>query len=285
MIRRRARPASRADRARPGAALAVVALASLETLAGCGTCEPERQRAVAPQAELRSDDWLALAARSRLVAKDPRTGREIALRGPARARVCVESREESWIAAGALEGALGSGEAPGAEEWVVTPLGVVRFGAAKVTVEALPREVRVHVAEGVTRVWVSVDAVGHAADGERMRATDEGWVRAAEGGFVLTPAAARSPLDAARSALGACSALAASTRELAGALLARDADRGAPDAATAAAQVTTRRLARAACAVTALRLAQLPQSDVKATMARSLDEASAAWRSLPAAPP
>ena len=83
--------------------------------------------ALALQSEIPDQTWLSLGPDARLVAKDPRTTRETAFVGPARVRSCVAHREESWLAAGRFESAIGAGETPGAEEWVVTPLGVVRY--------------------------------------------------------------------------------------------------------------------------------------------------------------
>lgn len=82
--------------------------------------------ALALRGEIPSEGWLSLGADSRLVAKDPRTTRETVFVGPARVRPCVAHREEAWVASGRFESAVGAGETPGAEEWLVTPLAVAR---------------------------------------------------------------------------------------------------------------------------------------------------------------
>jgi hypothetical protein len=249
--------------------------------------------ALAPEAEIAPERWFTLAPNARLVAKDPRTTRETTFRGPGRVRACVDWLEESWVASGKFESTSGAGETPGAEEWVVTPLGVVRFGAAKLTVEAPLRRhaewsaldaVRVAVTEGVAFVWIAVDASrrgpgGVLATGRPDEAIDEGWARIGEAVVKLTSSAPQSALRAAGSAVDSCVAIGTSARDLARALLTSDGAAGA----TAARQVTTRRLARAACAVAALRVAELPSLDAKASLSASLNAAQDLWRTLPTA--
>src|SRR6516225_7041636 len=69
-------------------------------------------------------------------------------------RACVTHREESWLTAGRFESAIGAGETPGAEEWVVTPFGVVRYMAAKVAVEVRARDASVAVGSGPVFLWL-----------------------------------------------------------------------------------------------------------------------------------
>jgi hypothetical protein len=238
--------------------------------------------ALAERSQIPREGWLSLSAGARLVVKDPRTSRETTFRGPGRARACVDLDEESWLAGGTFESALGTGETPGAEEWVVTHLGVIRFGAAKLTVDVGSREVRVRVASGPAFVWAADDAAAHSSDGGLVKSmeADEGWVRIAEGAVTLTPAAFAPQLSAARSAVQACMALANASHELAAALLETDAS-----PMTAMRQVATRRRARAGCGVAALRREVLSPSEAPpeatAGLSASLKDAAALWRSLP----
>jgi hypothetical protein len=252
---------------------------------------------VPTRTELPTDGYLTLGVNTRLVAKDPRTTRETTFRGPGRVRVCVDSLEESWLASGSFESSAGAGEIPGAEEWVVTPLGVTRFDAARLTVQVLPRryarapgspavppeparpttaldEVRIRVSEGVAFMWIADDA---SVGGPAGAATEEGWSRLTQGVVTLIPTATRPALKAARAAVDACAVLGRSTRDLASALLAAD---GSADGAMAARHVTTRRLARAACAVAALRVDILPATD-RAGMLAMVTDAASLWRALP----
>jgi hypothetical protein len=253
--------------------------------------------ALAPRDEIPQGAWLSLATNARVVAKDPRTTRETTFRGPGRARACVDFLEESWLASGTFESTAGAGEAPGAEEWVVTPLGVVRFGAAKLAVDARPRGVRIRVEEGTVFLWVAHDASGavsgasaaqsrgdasidqatvHVAGGASDPGLDEGWVRIGAASATVSPAGSRGPVEAARSAVETCTGLAKSARDLATALLGGDAD-----SVTAARHVTTRRLARAACGVAALRVEMLAPSDAKGSLSAAQKDAAGLWRSLP----
>jgi len=225
--------------------------------------------------------WVDMPAGSKFVAKDAQTTRETTFRGPGRVKGCVLAQEESWLASGGFESSVGAGESPGAEEWVVTPLGVVRYAAAKLSVDVGAKDVHVAVATGQAFLWIASDAsVKGAAPGSR---TDDGWLRADPGTFVITGTGATGthPLteDGARPALAACGALGKSAHDLSGQLLA-----GGADAGTVLAQVTTRRLARAACAVGGLRLGTLPPTATTASLGILLAEGNAGWNTLPDAP-
>src|SRR5215467_8960003 len=76
------------------------------------------------------DAWLALSPDAKLTAKHPRTTRETTYAGPGPIRPCVHGEEEAWMVAGVFESAPGAGESPGAEEWVLTPLGALRYVGA-----------------------------------------------------------------------------------------------------------------------------------------------------------
>ncbi len=227
--------------------------------------------------------WVDVPPGGKFVAKDPQTTRETTFKGPGRVKACVMGQEESWLATGSFESSVGAGESPGAEEWVVTPLGVVRYGAAKLSVDVSPgaKDVHVTVASGQAFLWVSADtSVKGAKPADK---TDDGWLRADPGTFVITGTGATGthPLteDGARPAVAACNALGKSAHDLSAQLLA-----GGADAGTVLAQVTTRRLARAACAVGGLRLGALPATANTASLGTQLNEGTAGWNTLPEAP-
>ena len=232
-----------------------------------------------------TEGWLAVATGGRLVAKDPRTTRETTFRGPARVRACVGNNEESWLAAGAFESSPGAGETPGAEEWVVTPLGVVRYSAAKLSVEVSKGGVKLVVNGGEAFLWRADDAKARGADSRAE--TDDGWLRA-DGGAVDLTGTGSSTLAGARGAVARCEVLGKAAHDLSAVLLA-----GGADAATVTTQVSTRRQAKAACAVAALRLAALPAGGTPAgdaapplaPLERDLAEGNAGWSTLPPAPP
>jgi hypothetical protein len=258
-------------------------------LDGTATIEADDSEPSAPlagEAEVPEKAWVSLASGSRIVAKDPRTARETIFIGPARVRACVDRTEESWLASGTFESVVGAGESPGAEEWVITPQAVVRYAAARVHVEVRPAETQLTVASGVALLWPA-----HAKE------LSEGWQRLSEGQTAavrtMSPA-----LGALRSAVEQCAALARSSRDLAAAILNGASDAALADGATAAGevkdQVKTRRLARAACAIAAVRLdtarsARDGGSTVKqdggplGDLAAQWADADVAWRTLPLA--
>ncbi len=237
--------------------------------------------ALARQDAIEPETWIWLASDSRLVAKDPRTARETSFRGPGHVRPCVDFAEESWITSGTFESAVGAGETPGAEEWVVTPVGVVRYGAARVTVDvpirSLHDSVGLGVTEGVAFAWLASDATAQTSDGGPSSGpVDDGWARIAGAQLTLTVASPRPAPESARAAIEACRLVGRSALDLANALVEGDAG-----AMMAAAQVRARRLARAACAVAAIRVDSLSKSSSKENLVTSLRDADALWRSAP----
>jgi hypothetical protein len=281
--------------AHPGSALAL--------FRGFVYDEPDADAAatLARSAEIPQGPWLSLARDARVVAKDPRTGREATFRGPGLVRVCVDSAEEAWVWSGRFESTLGSGESPGAEQWIVMPLGVVRFGAARLTASVWAKGAAVNVGGGVAFLWTSPDAVGRDPGGHAIESaspaarpsgadaeggpspTVDGWTRLSGGVATLAPtvehegtAAYRATLEAAGSAVDTCARTGKAASDLARALLGGDAN-----VETAERQVTARRVARAACGVAALRVDTLPASDARTALVSSLAEGAARWRSAP----
>ncbi len=226
-------------------------------------------------------NWVDMPAGSRFVAKDPRTTRETAFRGPGRVKACVGADEESWLASGGFDSSVGSGEAPGNEEWVVTPVGVVRYDAAKLSVDVHARDARVVVSSGSAFLWLPTDATARGLEAGTPSKSDDGWMRADVDTFTLSSSGGPQPLslDGARAAVAACSSLGKSAHGLSALLLA-----GGADAGTVMSQVSTRRLARAACAVAGLRLGSLPQSTVLTPLGAQLTEGMAGWNRLPEMP-
>jgi hypothetical protein len=252
-----------------------------------------RPDALAVQGELPGDAWLVLGPDARLVAKDPRTTRETTFVGPARVRACVGHTEESWIGSGRFESAVGAGETPGAEEWVVTPLGVVRYMAAKVAVDVAADTGNagkgsvstVSLGSGAAFLWMPGDVhlasrnASKAADAAVAATTfvdDDGWTRMTEGVLGLSAAAGRpkvDAVDAARAGVGECTALSRKAHDLADKILAGPL--ASDGGAVAKDQVRTRRLARAACAVASLRVDTLPPSAPREEMSAALVGAGA----------
>jgi hypothetical protein len=254
-----------------------------------GGAPNDKAEPLALQGRISGDSWLVLAGGGRLVVRDPRTGREGTFRGPGRARTCVDGQEEAWLPGGDYESSPGAGESPGAEQWVVTSAGVVRYASAKLVIEARPAAVSLAVADGTAFVWPAQDT--NIAGPSTPDA--EGWQRVAGGRIAFAPKARSEPREAATSAGARCSELAKEARDLAAGLLAGNRPPGAGDeagahpndgpeagASRAADQVRVRRLARAACAVAQLRARGLPDADAQSLLP-ILRQADSDWRALP----
>jgi hypothetical protein len=238
--------------------------------------------------------WLDLPEGTHLQTKHPATGRELSFDGPGRVLPCVAwstpdgtsglrpawstPEEEAWIASGVVASAP-SGEAPGQEEWLVTPFGVVRYTAAqvKVYVDRAERRLRVSTMSGAAFAWTP-DGVAVATDPEVAATRDaEGWLRlSAAIGFVAITKKPGSPLEDARAAASQCTAAAREAHDVAVAL-------GKPDAAISelgSRHVTARRIARAACAVASVRVSAVGGTDAGAPLSAQIASAEAAWRNV-----
>ena len=239
------------------------------------------------QGEIPNDQWLLLATKSRVVAKDPRTTRETTFLGPARVRPCVGRREESWIAQGTFESAPGAGEAPGSEEWVTTPHGVLRYVAAKLRVSVLPKETTVKLGSGVAFFWAADDVRTVRLDkpDSRGRADaapdDEPWQRLNEGTLRAVMRTGGPLVGAARSSVGACSVVALRSEDLARALLSGEKADASDLGRSVADQITARLIARASCSVAGLRVAALTALETRTELSRMVERANARWSNLP----
>jgi hypothetical protein len=118
-----------APRGRLNLACRVMAVAGGPTIAFDAGAKPLAQSDFA-------NGWVTLGDKDTLTVTLPRTGRELTFVGASLLEPCVGT-DEAWLQRGKFLGSRGSGEAPGAEQWVVTPFGVVRYGAAilEVTVD------------------------------------------------------------------------------------------------------------------------------------------------------
>jgi len=238
--------------------------------------------ALVTQQEIPVESWLLLGPASHLVAKDPRTTRETTFLGAGRVRPCVGRREESWVASGAFESILGAGETPGAEEWVVTPLAVVRYTSAKVRIEVGSKATRTALVSGTAFAWRTDDASARLGDGgliDDAGTESDGWQRVTAGTLTFEASAAPSATARARAAVEQCTTLADRSRDLGAMLMAPSV--GLPEASAITEQVNGRRLARAACAVASLRVATLPPAASRDALEASLGDAVTAWTAVP----
>jgi hypothetical protein len=194
------------------------------------------------------DAWIEI--KSTVTLKHPQSGREITVRGPAQIRACVNGEEELWIDGGIFEASPRTGESPGAEQWVITGGGVVRYGVAALKITGG----KVQVASGSALVL-----------GGKGDAGPDAWTRVeANGSAELT---AKGPPEAV---VARCEALAEAAAALAGKIASADASLSD----LAPRHVEARQLARAACAVAGVRARGTPLEARAAA-------AGAKWRALP----
>ena len=226
--------------------------------------------------EVPGDVWIDMAESSKLTTKDPRSGRELSFEGPAHVAPCRPPEDEAWLTTGSMASIPGTGEGPGSEEWVVTALGVVRYGASVLRVTAAdPEHAEVHVAAGSAWLWVAEGTVERGDAG--LPHAGGGW-RRLDAGATLSLTARRSEKisreDDARDAANRCASAAKAARDLAGRI-------AAPDAALsdlAPRHVAARQGARATCAVARLRADALPAGGGRRALLSSLFGSDETWR-------
>lgn len=216
-----------------------------------------------PAATADATSWLDVAAKASFSVRTLETGRELRFEGPGRVRPCGD--DVALVAEGSAVGLPGTGEAPGAEQWVATACGTARWASGvhrfagardRCRLQSSTGTLEVYVADDMTFDEVAVD--GGAPVAADARAADAGppknaWRRI--DGRRAFEARARGPLDSAASvkaSLAACERAATTVQRLAAGMTGGDAG----DIGTMAADsVMARGIARAACAVAAVRVA------------------------------
>ncbi len=94
---------------------------------------------VVESSEVSYDAWIDMESDGKLTIRSGRSSRETTFSGPGRLRACVGRDEEMWLLQGKAESTSSAGERPGAEQWVVTAAGVIRYGGAKLRSRRPPR--------------------------------------------------------------------------------------------------------------------------------------------------
>lgn len=155
------------------------------------------------------------------------SARQWTLAGPALAFACQRGAEELVLARGTLRTDAGSGVRPGAEVWVGTPFGSLRYSDARAELQVTPEALRVQISSG--SVWLS-PLGGEAAE------------RELSGGTSTYPARPfRLPSD---EATARCESAARAAEALAAALLSPSSE---PLGARAREHVRARQRAHASC--------------------------------------
>ncbi len=250
---------------------------------------------VAESSDIPEDVWIDLDKGAKLTSRHPRSTRETAFVGPGRIRACVGHGEEAWLQGGSFESVLASGERPGGEEWVVTPVGVVRYGATKLEVHVTPgsttsvAKAEVKVLSGTAYTWTG-DQTGPikppvapptspmtgGPGGPVAAPLPDGWTRLDAPRTVTLSTKKPGKLDdLAQASLELCKANAKAAKELAMAVASPDASL----AQIAPKHVNARHLARAACLVASLRAGTLEPSPARDALYASIKEADAEWKS------
>ena len=231
-----------------------------------------------PSANADATAWIDVAAKANFTVRTLETGRELRFEGPGRVRACAG--DVALVAEGAAVGLPGSGEAPGAEQWVATACGVARWasgvhrlaGARDVcTLQSSMGSANLYLAADIIADELDIDGGAHADVGRDTgpwRRIDARHALRLHGhGALDTPAAVEA-------ALASCERSARDVQALAARLTRPDAG-STSVGELAAASVTARGVARAACAVAAVRVAlggSRPDAQTR------LDAAGARWR-------
>jgi hypothetical protein len=228
--------------------------------------------------------------------------REIALVGPALAEACPGGEEAVRLARGTVTAFPGAGVRPGADVWIATPLGVVRFSDANIEIAvSSPNADRLKVAV-ITGQATFVPAAGvlaaapppirdGAAASSKVDDRSVGSADGADGAMALAPGVAfeatrpESVLSRwVRDLVAACVRQARAARD-AGRLVASPPDGGGVARSDLAfAHVRARRQARAACE-SAWAGGALATGLLHDALRADLEGADTTWRGAPVAPP
>ena len=233
---------------------------------------------VAESADIPDDVWIDLQKGAKLTARHPHSTRETTFTGPGRVRSCVAHSEEAWVAQGTFESVPSSGERPGAEEWVITPLGVVRYASARVEIDVKPQRTEVKLTNGSAYVWTdehpSSITPPQASAAVATRVAD-GWTRLDGTGTIsFTPKVPAKAEEAAKAAVDRCGEAAKASKNLAMAVAGPDASL----AQVAPRHVMARHIARASCDVALLQVGLLPPGPARDGFAAQLKESETDWR-------
>ena len=246
-----------------------------------------------PSASADATGWLDVAAKANFTVRTLETGRELRFEGPGRIRACAD--DVALVAEGTAVGLPGSGEAPGAEQWVATACGAARWASGVHRFAGARDSCKLQSSLGTAHLYLAEDVTAEdvAVDGGAPTAGDGGTGGERGGPLPAVPAKvawrrvdARRALRlqghgnldapaAVKSALASCERAAQAVQRLATSLTSGDAG----DAGTgelAAESVVARGIARAACSVAAVRIAL---SGTKPPDQARLDAANSSWRS------
>jgi hypothetical protein len=206
--------------------------------------------------------------------------REMTFVGPAIAEVCPGGDEAVRLSSGKVTAFPGPGVRPGAEVWVATPLGVVRFNEAQIEIEVPGVEAEHLKVSVITGQATFVPAAG--ATLVPPREPDAGPLVLAPGTTIAAGRPSAAPARWTRDLVAACVRRASAARE-AGQKVARAGQANRTSLGDlAAAHVQSRQLARAACESARAAVVML-LGQIDAALRADLERADESWKALPPA--
>lgn len=228
-----------------------------------GSVRGERGQALATQSPLDEREWLDLAERSELVVRYGLSARELSLHGPGRFLPCRSGLEQVLVAVGTLRSSPGTGVRPGAEVWVGTPFGALRYADSdlELSVTRTGLELMVHGGQVFAE---AAKGLKSGPDGRIAGPKGRGSVRARPDAPALTLACERAARAAESSAERLLSAKPPELGQL------------------AAEQMRARRAARGQCLVAEASVAQVQDPAARSRLGDQLRAFEALWQGIPA---
>jgi len=206
--------------------------------------------------------WLELAAGADVSIRHGATSREFSLQGPGRFLACRLGLEQVLISEGGFMSSRGSGVRPGAEMWVATPVAALHYGDVDASVRVERAALRVHVASGSLMAEVSSDDASKPLTLAGPNA-DKRWPFS----VVTRDRAKRCEASARKARTGADQVLAPTVGDL---------------GQLAAAQLESRRRARAECLIAETSLERTTDPAEKSRLSDQVAEANRLWQGIPA---
>ena len=259
-----------------------------------------KSRSLSPGELLPDGVVIELGSGSALTVAATMSGREITLVGPATAEACPSGDEAVRLTSGKVTSFPGAGIRPGAEVWVATPLGVVRFNDAEVEVDvAAPDAERLNVAlvKGRASFFpaagvVAKSAPSPAGDGGRVDPAEKGdagpedvagMVAIAPGAVLEASRPPSAPSRWVQTLVAACARQGSAAEEAARRLAAAGSAKNREALGDLAfAHVRARKSARAACEAARAAGALSPRL-LDPGMRSELARAERKWRAVPSA--
>jgi hypothetical protein len=227
-----------------------------------GSVRSESGTELASQSALEGRQWLELAKGAELVVRHGASARELSLRGPGRVLPCRSGLEQVLVASGTLHSSPGTGVRPGAEVWVATPFGALRYADADLELSADKSGLRVKVRGGQVYTEGAQGLLG-VKDGRLAGPNGRASASGKPDASALVSSCERAATAASESAK---QLLAAKPKEL---------------GELAASQLRARRAARGHCLVAEAGVGQLEDSAAKARLGDQLRKFEALWQAIP----